>query len=227
MIMKEIPTYERPYERCIQDGATALSDIELMAVILRNGTKDINSLDLAKNLLTLTDNQGVVGLTQLCYSELISIKGIGQVKAIQILCVIELAKRISLNEFSKGHIFRSPYDIAKYYIDKLRFNEVEEVWLMMLNTKKALIHETLVSRGTINACIISPREILIESLRQKAVHIVIVHNHPSGDASPSKEDIMVTRQLNEASKVVGVSLLDHIIIGDKSFVSLKERGYLP
>ena len=225
--MKQIPKEVRPYERCLKYGPQVLSDAELLAVILRSGSVGENSLELSSRLLSLGEKQqGLLGLLHMSIEELQMIRGIGSVKAVQLLCIGELSKRIAKANASKGIVMGSPQTIANYYMEDMRHQSQEILQMMMLNTKSRLIAETIISKGTVNASLISPREIFLEALKHQAVYIILIHNHPSGDPTPSREDIFVTRKVKEAGNMIGIALMDHIIIGDHSYISLKERGII-
>lgn len=227
LTMKEMPGSEQPYEKCMLSGAKVLSDAELLAVIIRTGSKGEKSIELSRKVLNLSNyNQGILGLNHLSYHDLLKIKGIGKVKAIQILCIVELSRRMAKARALNHLSFTSPVTIADYYMEDLRHKEQEHLILMMLNTKNRLICDQVLTKGTVNSSLISPREIFIESLKKDAVYIILVHNHPSGDPTPSKEDIAVTMRLKEAGALIGIFLLDHIIIGDNRYISMKERGIL-
>lgn len=154
------------------------------------------------------------------------VPGIGEVKAIQILCLCEMAKRIAKEKAKEPLCFDRPDTIAKYYMEDMRHLKQEELKLLMLNTKSRLIGETCITRGTVNMSVISPRELFIEALLKNAVMIILLHNHPSGDPQPSREDILVTKKIAKAGELIGVTLTDHIIIGDQSYVSLAEKGWI-
>lgn len=224
--MKELPLEERPYEKCFTHGPEALSDAELLSVIIRTGTKKDSSLALSRKILEGEDG-GLLSLLHRSLPELMEIRGIGPVKASQLLCIGELSRRIWRQAASGETLsFHSPEAIAGYYMEEMRHLEQEELRAMFFNTKQVLIKELLVSRGTVNASLATPREIFIEALRYRAVSLILVHNHPSGDPSPSREDVAFTKRVRLAGEVVGIALLDHIIIGDNAFMSLKERGML-
>ena len=150
-------------------------------------------------------------------------KGIGKVKAIQILCLSELAKRLSKASAEDMLNFDSPESIARYYMEDLRHEKREQMKLLLLNTKTKLIDEIIISKGTVNAAVISPRELFVEALQKGAVSIILLHNHPSGDPTPSREDILITKQIRDAGELLGVNLLDHIIIGDNCYISMREK----
>lgn len=224
-LIKNLPANDRPYERCIALGATSLSDIELLAIILKNGTRNKSALEVANNLLHLS-NDGLLGLGNMHLEELMHVEGIGVVKAVQIKSLFELTRRVSKASTAKKICFNNPESIAKHYFQDLRLKENENLMMLALNTKSALLDEFLISKGTVNSSIASPREIFIEALKVRAVSIILLHNHPSGDPTPSREDKIVTRRIKEAGDLIGISLLDHIIIGDNSYISFKEEGYL-
>lgn len=222
--IKEMLEEERPYEKSRRFGTKSLTDIELLAVLLRTGVKGENSLELAKKIL-YPDNcpQGLAGVHQWTYEKLTKLKGIGAVKATQILCVLELARRLSKSDALKHLSFTSPASIAEYYMEDMRHQKQEHMKLLMLNTKTMLIGESNISKGTVNASLISPRELFIEALERNAVSIILLHNHPSGDPTPSKEDILITKRICEAGNLIGIELLDHIIIGNNCYISFVEK----
>lgn len=223
----QLPVWEQPYEKCEKYGVSALSDVDLLAVIIRNGTKELNSIDLSRKLLDSHPvHKGLLGLARLSLEELMEIKGIGKVKAIQILCILELSKRLSKRNFETFLTMDSPKSIADYYMEDMRHMEREEIFLLIFNGKHKLIKSLPISRGTVNSSITTPREILTLALRYEAVYIVLLHNHPSGDATESSSDIKFTNDINNACKLIGIELSDHIIIGDHCYTSLKEKGYL-
>lgn len=226
--MKEIPYDDRPYERCIREGPEYLSDVELLSIIIRTGSREDSSLDLASKILALNyPREGILGLLHLSLPELMSVKGIGKVKGIQLLCVGELSRRIwKRKAVEQAVAFREPKDIADYYQEDMRHKAQEEFHVMLFNTRQVLIRDVLLSKGTVNASLATPREIFIEALRYQSVSLILVHNHPSGDPSPSEEDIRLTKRVAEAGSLIGIRTLDHIIIGDNSYISFRERGLL-
>lgn len=219
--IKNLPESERPYEKCQKLGVKALSDAELLAVIIKTGTKNIRSTELALHILNLcAPKGGLSGLCHLTLSDLQKVKGIGKVKAIQVLCAAELSIRISASAAAGKLNFNRPDTIAAYYMEEMRHYTQEHLMLMMFDTKNRLIKDCLMFKGTVNAAMINPREIFIEALKHDAVSIVLVHNHPSGDPAPSTEDIKVTRTMAHAGRLIGIQLLDHLIIGDHRYESL-------
>lgn len=217
---------ERPYEKCLQKGASSLTDEELLAVLLRTGTRGENVLELSRRILYHAGETGLLAIHQFSLSRLLTIKGIGKVKAVQISCISELAKRLAKTSYSDAICFTDPETIANYYMEEMRHEKQEIMKLLMLNSKTKLIGETNISKGTVNASLITPRELFIEALQKNAVSIIILHNHPSGDPSPSKEDVLVTKRIREAGLLIGIDLLDHVVIGDNCYISFREEGIL-
>lgn len=225
--MKHLPPQMQPYEKCIAYGPGFLTDAELIACILRSGTKEYTSVALAEHLLNLRKGKyGLDGLCSLTFEELIEVRGIGRVKALQIQCIFELAKRMSRSKAARMLNFSNPQSIAEYYMEDFRHQEQEHLMLLLLDNKNNLLGEKLMFTGTVNASIISPREIYLEALRYHAVSIILLHNHPSGDPTPSDADRRMTRKIREAGSFLDIPLIDHIVIGDKKYVSFREKGYL-
>lgn len=224
--MREIPLTERPYEKCEWKGAASLSDVELLAVLLRTGTRGENALELAGRILYHAGEAGILGLHQFSMERLKKIKGIGKVKAIQLSCISELAKRLAKASYPDAICFLDPSTVANYYMEDMRHEKQEILKLLMLNSKSKLIGETDISKGTVNASLITPRELFIEALQKNAVSIVILHNHPSGDPTPSRNDMLTTKRIMDAGKLIGIELLDHVIIGNNCYVSFRESGIL-
>ncbi len=223
LTMKELPVTEKPYEKCMTYGASRLTDAELLSVILRTGSTGISALTLSQNILSAAcGKQGLLALHRLTVPDLINIKGIGKVKAIQIQCILELSRRLAKQKAEIELYFCDPATIAAYYMEDFRHEDQEHMVVMMLNTKNRLLGEQMISKGTANASMISPREIFLQALHYHAVSIIMIHNHPSGDPTPSQDDIRFTRRIQEAGEMIGIELLDHIIIGDRKYISLKE-----
>ena len=226
--MKQLPEEERPYEKCLAYGPEVLTDSELLAVILRSGTRGISSVALASQILEAGagGEQGLLGIHRLSMGELMEFRGIGQVKAVQIKCIGELSKRIASVSAKKLLDFQNPDTIADYYMEQMRHEEQEIMICMMLNTKNQLLGETVISRGTVNASLVSPRDLILAAFRFRAVFIIIVHNHPSGDPKPSRDDLDITKRIQAACSLVDIPLLDHIIIGDQRYISFRQEGML-
>lgn len=215
-----------PYEKCIRYGCEFLSDAELLAVIIRTGTREKNCLQLAEELLEYSGDMGLLGLKHLEIEDYKSIKGIGTVKAVMLKCISELSLRISRRTMNKRSKFHNSDDVAAYCMEELRHLENECFYMLLLNTKCELINETKLSYGTVNNTCVSEREVFRYALLHGAVYIIVVHNHPSGDPTPSGEDILTTQRLVDAGKTVGIPVLDHIIIGDNVYISLKEKNMM-
>lgn len=223
-LLKDMPEQERPRERMIQYGVKALSHSELLAILLRTGSRHQSALQLAQNVLLETE--GVRGLMDFSLDELIGIKGIGPAKAIQIKAGIELGHRISQSKLPDKVVIRRPDDAADYVMEQLRYLQKEHFICLFLNIKNHIIAQETLSIGSLNASIVHPREVFRAAIKCSSASIVCVHNHPSGDPTPSPEDISITTRLCEAGELLGIDVLDHIIIGDGLFVSLKEQGLM-
>lgn len=225
--MKQIPDDERPYEKCLKSGAGVLTDAELLAVILRTGARGTTSVELAKEILNCSKTQsGLLGLYHLSASGLRSIKGIGKVKAIQIQCIMELSRRIAKAAAAEGNTFNSAQAIAEYYMEDFRHLAQEQVFLLSFDTKGELLSEKMISMGTVNQACVSPREIFLEALGCRAVYLILLHNHPSGDPQPSPEDRLLTMRVCESGKLLEIPLMDHIILGDRCYFSFREEGII-
>lgn len=222
--LKDLPKNERPRERLIRYGADKLSNSELLALILRTGTKNDNVLNLCSSLLG--EFGGINGLLNLSVRELKEIKGIGEAKTAQILALAELSKRF--NSFQSGEevIVSSPKDVAFYMMKEMNNLKKEYFKIIMLNTKNMIISIKDVSIGSLNSSIVHPREVFVEAIKNSSAAVILCHNHPSGDCTPSKEDIVVTKRLKECGDLIGIEVLDHIIIGRKNFISFKEKGFV-
>jgi DNA repair protein RadC len=224
LMIRDFPQDERPRERFIQNGPASLSNHELIAILLRTGTKDESVLQLSNRLLT--NFEGLRLLKDATLEEMTEIKGIGQAKAIQILAAVEIGRRIANLNYTERYVIRSPEDGANYVMNDMRFLSQEHFVCLYLNTKNQVLHKQTIFIGSLNASIVHPREVFREALKRSAASIICLHNHPSGDPSPSREDIEVTKRLVECGKMIGIDVLDHLIIGENKFVSLKEKGYL-
>ncbi|MFD2446220.1 DNA repair protein RadC [Bacillus sp. CGMCC 1.16607] len=224
LMIRDFPHDERPRERFVSNGPQSLSNHELIALLLRTGTSQESVLQLSNRLLT--HFEGLRHLKSATLEEMTDIKGIGKAKAIQVLAAVEIGRRIANLSFDDRYVIRSPEDGAKYMMNDMRFLTQEHFVCLYLNTKNQVIHKQTVFIGSLNASIVHPREVFKEALKRSAASIIALHNHPSGDPAPSREDIEVTKRLVECGKIIGIELLDHLIIGENKFVSLKEKGYL-
>lgn len=223
--MKEMPESEQPLEKCFRYGAKALSDAELLAVILKNGTRDMTALQLAQLFLSKKD-KNLMNLTSMRLEEMQKIPGIGQVKAVQLKCIAELAGRIAKTSRLKNVRLNEPASIAAYYMEPLRHETKEKLLLSMFDAKSCLLGDALISIGTATNALVSPREIFLKALEHGAVYIVLLHNHPSGDPEPSDSDFRVTKRVADSGALLGITLADHIIIGDNRYISFREKGLL-
>lgn len=218
---------ELPYDKFKKYGAESLSDVELLAIMLRTGTKNKTPLELGRDILNLAGEKwGLLGLHHFSLKDLLQISGIGEVKAIQLLCIAEICKRTANMKAKVDLSFDKPDTIAAYYMESMRHLETEKLFLVLLDAKLRKMSEKIISIGTLNTTLISPREIFIQALKQEAAYIVLLHNHPSGDSTPSRQDINVTQKIKEVSDLVEIPLLDHIIIGDNRYTSFNEEGLL-
>jgi DNA repair protein RadC len=192
---------------------------------MRTGAKSIRAIDLAVNILNYSETYpGLKGLNYLTLKELMKIKGVGRVKAIELLCLTELTKRMAKEIHQERLKLITPQSVADYYMQDMRHLTCEQVLLLLMDSKNKFIKDMIISEGTVNTSIMPTREIFVHTLKYEAVNIILLHNHPSGDPSPSSEDIRVTKRIKEAADLIGITLMDHIIIGDNKYISLKEQG---
>jgi DNA repair protein RadC len=220
--IKELPSSERPRERLLHYGASALSSAELLAIVFRIGTRDENVVRMAERLLA--GFGGLPGLARANPAELTRERGIGPAKAAQLKAALELGKRLLLASPEERPQVRSPADAANLVMLEMGLLEQEELRIMLLDTKNRVLDTHTVYRGSLNTSLIRVGELFREAIRANCASLIVVHNHPSGDPTPSPEDISVTKQIVEAGKLLDVDVLDHLIVGRQRFVSLKERG---
>ena len=213
-----------PYEKFMRFGAENLTESELLAIIIRTGTKDEDALSLAKKVLALAryPRSGLLGLYDLSLEELMSVRGIGPVKAVKLKCITELSMRIVNSNLEQGICFHDAEEVAGYFMEKLRHRATECVVLVCLDGKGQMISEKKLSDGSVKMSLISPREIFMEAIRRNAVNMILVHNHPSGDPTPSVADKKITADLISLGEMMNIPLLDHIIIGDNKYTSFRE-----
>ncbi len=225
--VKDLPLDDRPYEKCFKHGPETLTDRELLAVILKCGSLGDSSLDLSEKVLAMPDGSlSILALKHKSIASLMKIKGIGKVKAVTLKCIAEISNRLSRASFVKGIDFKKPSEIANYYAETMRHLDHEETRLLCLNGSNRLVGEVVLSTGLVNEALLSTRDIFIKALEFSAVYIVLLHNHPGGNPSPSRNDLDVTRKIEEAGVLMDIKLIDHIIISDASYVSMRESGYL-
>jgi DNA repair protein RadC len=218
----ELPSNERPRERLLHYGANALSNAELLAIVLRVGAPDENVIRVAQNLLSRFG--GWAGLAQASLTELTAVRGIGEAKVAQLKASLEIGRRLLVESPDERPQIRSPADAANLVMTEMSLLEQEHLRTMLLDTKNRVIDTTTVYQGSLNASLIRVGELFRAAIRANCASLIVVHNHPSGDPTPSPEDVAVTRQIVEAGNLLDVEVLDHLVIGRQRFVSLKERG---
>ncbi len=224
LLIRELPALERPREKALQYGFECLSDSELFAILLGSGGKGCSALTLA-NLL-LKNFGDMRQLSTKSINELRSIKGIGLIKALEIKACLEIARRFQQILIRPGDMMQGSHQVFSYYHEKLRDQKKEKFFVVLLDCKHRVIREELVSIGCLNVSIVHPREVFAAAIREAAESILLIHNHPSGDPTPSKEDIQVTRRLVEVGKLVGIEILDHLVIGNGCYISFAEQKLL-
>ena len=225
--MRSLPPSERPYEKCLRNGPGSLSDAELLAVLIRTGTAERTAVEVATELLDRYGRQkGLSCLMNLTPAQLKMLPGIGPVKAVELLAAAELCRRIAKSGNSRKLSMNSPASIADYFMEEMCHLQREEMHVAMFDTKNKLLHELTLSVGTVNASLVSPRELFLEALKHQAVYLVLLHNHPSGDPAPSQADISLTERLARVGELVHIPVMDHIVIGDHCYVSMREEGLL-
>lgn len=222
MTIKKLPISERPYEKMQMYGSENLSNSELLAIIIKTGTNEKTSVELAQEILKLgsQDRNDLHFLQDLSIEEFMQIKGIGKVKAIQLKAVCELTKRMSRPIQNMNIKIRIPLDVAKLLMNELKFEKREKVKVLMLNRRNILLKIVDVSYGGTNSAIIEPKDILAEPIKMGAPKIILVHNHPSGDPKPSVQDLNLTKTVYKAGEMLGIQLIDHIVIGNEQYESI-------
>lgn len=224
LLLREIPDEDKPRERMQQFGAQALNNAELLAILLRTGTVAESAVRLGERVLAQAG--GFRQMVDLTLEQLTEIRGIGVAKALQVQAGIEIGRRLSRMKQESRVTVRAPKDAADYVMEELRYLNKEHFVVLFLNTKNHIIGQETLSIGSLNASIVHPREVFRSAIARSSASIICVHNHPSGDPTPSPEDIDVTRRLVEAGLIVGIDVLDHIVVADISYVSLKEQGLM-
>ncbi|MCR4435262.1 MAG: DNA repair protein RadC [Clostridiales bacterium] len=226
--IKDLPLSERPYEKLEKLGAEMLSNAELLAIIIKTGSKDETSVSLAQRILKQDESDsGFDFLYNISLEQLRSIKGIGRVKSVQVKALMELAKRIA-STYGMGNrvVIKSPDDVKKLVMEEMRHLKKEVFKVILLNTKSHLIKHINISMGSLNASVVHPREVFSEAVKVGCSGLIFVHNHPSGDPEPSLEDLETTERLVSGGNILGIKVLDHIIIGNGTYMSFKERGLI-
>jgi len=263
LTIKDLPAVDRPQERLLREGPTVLSSAELLAILLRTGTRDKTALEVAQMLLsqqkgvlqpsaasskahesqadqiegvaandngsnqrqTNADYMGLHQLAKASVEELSRVKGIGRVKAAKMKAAFELGRRLAGSKVERP-VIKCPKDVSGLLMEQMRYLDKEHFQVILLNTKNMVLGVELVSVGSLNTSIVHPREIFKRPIQTSAAAIILVHNHPSGDPTPSREDIQVTKRLQEAGQLLGINVLDHIVIGDNQFLSFREKGLI-
>ena len=221
-------TQNLPYEKFKAYGSRSLTDSELLAILLRTGTHGMGVLALSERVLAESARygNGLLGLYHIPLRELRSIDGIGEVKAIQLKTVAELSTRMAQARAKSSLSFRHPASVADYYMERFRHESVEYIMLLLLDSGLHLLGESILSQGTVNASLISPREVFIHAVQAQAAGFMLLHNHPGGDPSPSGNDVRITERIRQLGSMADIPLFDHIIIGDSSYFSFKEHGLM-
>lgn len=220
--LKDLPEDLQPRERLYQLGPEALSNKEILAILLRTGSKGENVLELAERILAQTE--GIAGLSRLSVYELKQVHGIGPAKAAQVKAALELGRRSVSVSPADRPVVNSPADVAGLVMEEMRGLDREHFRIIHLSTRNNVLGISQVSVGSLNSSIVHPRECFKEAIKRNANAVILLHNHPSGDPAPSREDLDITKRLVEGGKILGIEVLDHVIIGDKRYVSLKEQS---
>ena len=226
MLVREMPIGEKPQERIAELGGTYLSNSELLAVLLGADSKDVSAMDMAGEILNRCGDAHLEGLADLSLAELMSIKGIGRDKATKILAAVELSRRLSRTAGKAKTIISCPDDAAEYAMSRLMNEQREHFAVILVNVKNHIISMPIISIGSLTASVVHPREVFKAAIKHTAAAMILVHNHPSGDPEPSREDIATTKRLVEVGKLMDIPVLDHIIIGRNRYASLKEKGVI-
>ncbi|MEG0830503.1 MAG: DNA repair protein RadC [Anaerovoracaceae bacterium] len=225
MNLKQLPIEERPREKMLKQGRAALSNGELLAILIKSGTKGKSAIDIGQELLSL-DKEGLIFLVDAAPEELCVISGVGEAKACQILAAIELGKRIAIRPRSENCAVTTPQEIANLFMEEMRHYPKEYFKILLINVQGKIIEETQISVGDVCSTIVHPREVFRSAVKRSAAGIICVHNHPSGNPNPSKEDLETTKRLQKTGEILGIQVLDHIIIGDGKYISLKSEGFM-
>ena len=224
--IKDWPEDDRPREKLLRKGPQALTDTELLAIILRNGHASTgeSAIDQARLLLSRFDD--FRGIDEAAFSELKRVKGIGPAKIAQIKASLEMARRLGSHKWESGQPLRSSEDVFHHFRHDLEKEKKELFYVILLNNKNKKLREVKISEGSLTASLVHPREVYNPVIRESAAAVIFVHNHPSGDPAPSQEDIEITRRLKEVGEVMGVRVLDHVVIGHDRYFSFSDRGML-
>lgn len=223
--IKDLPLSERPREKLYSYGPQSLSNAELLAIIIRTGHKEDTAIELAQRVINM-DQRGLTHLTEVSLEQLKEIKGIGDCKAAQIIATIEIGKRLTRWGAQEKIRVNSPRVLVNLLMDDMRYLNKEHFNIAILDTKNQILAIENISIGTLNASIVHPRDVFSIAIKRNANSIILIHNHPSGDPEPSREDVNITHRLIEVGNLVGIKVLDHIIIGDNRYISFKEKNLI-
>jgi DNA repair protein RadC len=221
-MIRDMPEGERPRERLVRYGANTLSNAELIAILLRTGVTGEGVISMSNRLLS--EYGGLAGMGRVSYGELCSVNGISEAKACQLLAALELGRRLVSLSPNDRPIIVSPSDVANLLSAEMGFLDQEHLRVLLLSTKSEVLGIHEVYKGTVNSAAVRVAEVLRPAIRENCPSIIVVHNHPSGDPAPSSQDIMITRQINQAAEMMDIELLDHIIIGGQNHLSMKNKG---
>lgn len=225
MRMNQLPIGEKPREKLLRDGPEGLSTVEVLAVILGTGTRSKSVMDLAGEVLAM-DARGLRYLAECSPEDLKTVSGMGEAKVCMLMAALELGKRLSCLPAEERVRIKCPDDIANLFLERLRYEKKEHFKCLLINSRGEILEEHEVSIGDLNSSASHPREVFSPAVRRSAGSVAFVHNHPSGDPSPSDADIDSTRRLVEAGNLLGIPVIDHIIIGDGTYISMKGLGYI-
>lgn len=222
--IRQWPRGDRPREKLLECGPAGLTDAELLAIVLRTGREGESAVEQARAVLESCE-RSLRRLAGVSPAELCGIKGIGPAKAAQVVAVLELAKRFGEEEFSPGAAFRGSYDVYAHFRERLGGERHELFYAVLLDNKNRKLKDIRISQGSLTSSVVHPREVYLPVIRESAAAVIFVHNHPSGDPTPSREDLEITRRLREVGDLVGVRVLDHVVIGKGRYVSFVDDGY--
>lgn len=216
-----MPINKRPREKLIKYGSKSLNTEELIALIIRTGNKSDTAIDLANNLMHKT--KGLKGIIDYTPEEFMQYKGIGKAKSTQLCAVVELSKRINQSKLREKINLNTPKEVVSLLMSEMRHLKQEHLYAILMDIKNKMIAKVLITKGGLANSVVHPREVFKKAIKKSCASLIVVHNHPSGDPTPSKNDIKITKRLSSAGKILGIELLDHVIIGDGKYVSLKEK----
>ena len=225
IMVRDLPLEERPREKLVSYGPAVLSNAELLAILLRTGTRGESVLRMAERVLAYCKDRGLASMVHMSVEELAKIHGLGPGKAATVLAAVELGRRLAIAE-ARVEIIHGPEDVARFAMPHFRHETKEHFAVLLLNTKNHILAMPVISQGSLTASVVHPREVFEAAVRHSAASMILLHNHPSGDPSPSREDIAVTERLVKAGQIMDIPGLDHVIIGNDAFASLKEKGLM-